>query len=148
MGPLQYLVVGYEREQFRDEVLPELNNLSHRRIIRMIDVVFVTRDERGGVESRELAEVLPDQAGLIAPMSENIFESLTQDDIDVVGDALPRGGSVALLLFEHRWADRLEQAVQVAGRFLDDAGARSAELAVSLEYELAMGRPRQRVAEA
>ena len=141
MGPLQYLVVGYDRNHFRDRVMPELSTLSKRRTIRIIDIVFDSRTVAGEVESKELAETLPDQGSLLSRNQDNIFESFTQDDIEVVGDALPAGASVALVLFEHCWAGHLEEEVHNANRYIDQPGGRAGELALLLEYRLAKGTP-------
>lgn len=140
MGPLQYLVVGYDREHFRDYVLPELNSLTRRRVIRVIDVVVVSRGAGGEVESRELSEALPEHDGVISRTRDNIVESFTRDDISVVGKALPPERSVALVLFEHCWADRLEEEVFKANQYIDDSKSSIAgEIALSLEHRLARG---------
>lgn len=137
MGPLQYIVVGYEREHFRDDVLPELTNLSKRNVIRMLDVLIVRRNEDGVVSSVELAELLPDERDLLTEPDHD--EWITQDDVDVVGENMPCGSSVALLFFEHTWANRLENLVLHANQFLGDDATTFPGVAAEIEQMLAAG---------
>lgn len=140
MGPLQYLVIGYNHNHFRDYVLPELSSLTRRKVIRVIDIVFVTRDARGMVETKETTQAVPECEGLISSgKQDNLFESFTRDDIDMVGESLPSGTSVALVLFEHCWADRLEEEVHKANQYIGQGGSTAGDLAFNLEQRLASG---------
>src|SRR5687768_5706075 len=116
MGPLQYMVVGFERDYFSAEILPELVRLTKSNVIRVVDLLFVIRDAESIITSHEMSQVLPQHTGLISNP-----EWFTQDDIDVVGETLPDDSSVALLLLEHRWASRLDGAVHHANSFLGNA---------------------------
>ena len=143
MGPLQYIVVGFERDHFRDDVLPELENLCQRDVIRMLDVLIVKRGEDGMVSSLELAELLPDEHELLSQPDHD--EWITQDDVDVVGENMPRGSTVALLFFEHTWANRLEDVVLNANRFLGEDDSTFPGVASEIEHLLAAGvRPHAR----
>lgn len=136
MGPLQYMVLGYQRNHFRDNVLVELRSLSRRGVICVLDALFVKRDSRGKVTSQELAEAMPDEDKLISNPSTD--EWFTQDNVDAIGECLPNGTAVALLLFEHLWANRLEDAVQQGNTFLGEQET-SSLLALELEHILATG---------
>ena len=137
MGPLQYMVLGYDRNHFRDAVLPELTDLSHRRVIRLLDVLFVHRGPDGDVSSQELTEVMPEHHDLLGSAQQD--EWFTQEDVAVVGESLPDDSSVALLLFEHCWALKLEQAASEANEFLGENDAATTSLVAELEHLLTMG---------
>jgi len=137
MGPLQYIVIGYEQDHFRDQLMPELDDLSERKVIRMLDLLVVRRDESGHVSSRELVEILPDDSDLLSHPDHD--EWITQDDVDVVGENIPNDSSVALLLFEHTWANRLEDLVTEAGRFLGEDESAFPGVAAQIEHILATG---------
>ena len=47
MGPVQVLVVGYERPAFTGEVLAELARLSQEGLVRLVDVLLVTAPPTG-----------------------------------------------------------------------------------------------------
>jgi hypothetical protein len=137
MGPLQYLVVGYDQDHFRDDLIPELTSLSERQVIRMLDLLIVKRDETGRLSSLELTEILPDEGDLLSRPDHD--EWITQDDVDVAGENLPNGSSVALLFFEHAWANRLEDVVMQAGRFLGDDESAFPDVSSRIEQLLATG---------
>lgn len=139
MGPLQYMVMGYKRDDFNAEILPELVRLSKKNVIRVIDLLFVTRGPDSAVTSQELAQMLPDHADLVTNPPDSVSEWFTQDDIDVVGESLPDDSTVALLLFEHRWAARLDQAVHEANASLLDKNGPAHMRAIEIEQMLAAG---------
>ena len=64
MGPVQVLVVGYEQPAFTGEVLAELTRLSDAGLVRLVDVLLVTRAADGTFHTVEVSEAategLPD----------------------------------------------------------------------------------------
>jgi hypothetical protein len=44
MGPVDYLLVGFPGNKFTGKIMPELVDLEQRNIVRIIDLVFVTKD--------------------------------------------------------------------------------------------------------
>ena len=57
MGPVDYLVVEFPGNRMTGEGLPELVNLVDRGIIRIIDLLFVTRELDGSVAVAEIADL-------------------------------------------------------------------------------------------
>ena len=51
MGPVDYLVVRFPGNRFSGKIIPELVDLVNRDIIRVLDFVFVLKDENGEVSS-------------------------------------------------------------------------------------------------
>ena len=49
IGPIQLWSVAFEGNQFRGEILPELERLKKEGIVRMIDLLFVRKDSEGAV---------------------------------------------------------------------------------------------------
>ncbi len=56
MGPVQVLVVGYEQPAFTGEVLAELARLSDAGLVRLVDVLLVTRAADGTFDTVDVAE--------------------------------------------------------------------------------------------
>jgi len=68
-GPVQILVVGFEGTSFNGEILPELKRLREQDIIRLVDLVVVSKDTDGeitGVEMSDLSDEEAAQFGAIA----------------------------------------------------------------------------------
>ncbi len=47
IGPLEYVVLGFENGQFTSVVLPELNAIQEPGLIRVVDLLFVSKDALG-----------------------------------------------------------------------------------------------------
>jgi hypothetical protein len=115
IGPIEYLVVAFPGNKFKGEIVPALAELVENEIIRILDLVFIIKDEEGNVSAVELAELDPDHeaAGMsdIAQIDQGL---LNEEDIQIAADALDNNSSAGLLVFENVWATRLAEAVRNA----------------------------------
>jgi hypothetical protein len=120
-GPIDYILVEWPGRQPNGEVAPHLVDLVDRGLIRILDLVFVAKDEDGTVRGLEIAEV----GGEVAELS--IFEGassglLSEEDIDEAGGVMEPGTSAALLVFENTWAAPFATAVRRSGGQLAASG--------------------------
>ena len=139
VGPVQVLVVGFGDDRFTGEILPELKRLKEHDVIRLIDLLFVTKDETGNIAALELSDLSREEmmefgafvgalVGFGAGGEEEAeraalagaaeFEDQRMfDDAEVwyLADAIPEGTSAAIALIEHRWAIPLREKIQKAG---------------------------------
>ena len=53
IGPVEYIIVGFPGNQFNGEIAPELGKLVDSGTIRVLDLVFVTKDADGNVGAVE-----------------------------------------------------------------------------------------------
>jgi len=60
-GPVQLLVLGFERTEFDGEIMPEIERLKDAGIIRLIDLIFVTNN-RGVVETIQTSDLSTEEA--------------------------------------------------------------------------------------
>ena len=121
MGPIDYILVEWPGRQPNGEVAPHLVDLVDRGLIRILDLVFVAKDEDGTVRGLEIADV----GGEVAELS--IFEGassglLSEDDIEEAGGVMEPGTSAALLVFENTWAAPFATAVRRSGGQLAASG--------------------------
>ena len=56
-GPVQMLVVGFEHGKFEGEILAELKRLREQDIIRLVDLLFVNKDDDGEIATVELTDL-------------------------------------------------------------------------------------------
>jgi len=139
MGPVQILVVGYGPDaNFTGAALDELKRLREQDTVRVIDLLFVMKDEDGVVEkieitdTEELAELgavagalmgfgaAGDEGaelGALVGAEAALEQGSAFDDEDVwyIADAIPAGTSAAIAVIEHRWAIPLRDAIREAG---------------------------------
>jgi uncharacterized membrane protein len=111
IGPLELLVVGFPGNQFKGEILPELNRLRAAGTIRLVDLVFVSRNEAGQVNFTELSGLVGEEREMFGPFAGDMLGLMTEEDIDAVSEGIPPNSSAALLLFEHAWAIKLKEAI-------------------------------------
>jgi len=118
LGPLEYTVIGFDGNRFNGEIAREIEKVVEKRIIRLVDVVFVTKDIDGAVTVVEIDNKDDKRFADFAPMLGDLMGLLTPEDIEQLADALPNNTSALILLFEHRWAEKIKDAIAGAGGFL------------------------------
>src|SRR5947209_11687649 len=61
-GPVQMLVVGFEHGKFEGEILAELKRLREQDIIRLVDLLFVNKDDNGVIATVEVSDLSSEEA--------------------------------------------------------------------------------------
>ncbi|MBO0847290.1 MAG: hypothetical protein J2P22_17960 [Nocardioides sp.] len=116
-GPVQVLVVGFDEPSFSGEVMAELARLRQAGVVRVVDVLLVSRDADGTFET------LPPPPGADPDLGRIASDLLGRDDSAVppdegtwsLSDAVEPGSVAAVALIEHLWAGPLVDAIQGAG---------------------------------
>jgi len=121
MGPIEILIIGFPGNKFTGEVAPALAELVESGQIRVIDLVFVTKDPAGDVVAVELSDVDKATSAAFQPYVDEPSGMLSDEDIEDIAVALEPNSSAAILLFEHLWATKFQQAVLGAGGVLIDS---------------------------
>jgi uncharacterized membrane protein len=139
IGPVQLVVLGFEHGEFTGEIAAELARLRNHDVIRLVDLLLVSKDESGEVTALETSDLTKDEAmefgatvgaligfgaageqgavegaveGAAALEDRRVFD---EDEVWYVTDSIPNGSSAAIALLEHRWAIPLRDAVQRSG---------------------------------
>jgi uncharacterized membrane protein len=115
LGPVEILVVSFPGNQFTGEVAPALAELVQTGLIRVIDLVFVTKDADGDVVAIELSDLDQATGAAFQPHVETPSGLLADQDIEDLGADLAPNSSAAILLFEHVWATKFRDAVVDSG---------------------------------
>jgi Family of unknown function (DUF6325) len=119
-GPVQVLVVGFDRPTFSGEVMAELDRLSEAGTVRLLDVLLLERAEDGAFETLPLpVEAPPGLGTLAAGILGGADAEATARPVDgfawSLADAIPPGATAAVALIEHLWAVPLRDAIHRAG---------------------------------
>ena len=122
IGPLEYVVIGFEGHQFVSEVLPELNAIQEHNLIRVIDLMFVSKETDGTVSVQEVSELSEEDLQAYEDVAENLVGMLTTEDVSKLAEAIPSGTSAVIVLLEHSWTLRLAEAVRRASGVLFTGG--------------------------
>lgn len=115
LGPVEFLLIGFEDGNFRGDISPALAELVERGFIRLIDLAVVTKSPSGEVAILEMQELTDEVAEAVRKLNGEVRGLLSEADLQEVAEALEPGSTVAALLVEHLWADRFAQAVRAEG---------------------------------
>jgi uncharacterized membrane protein len=122
LGPISYLIVEFPGNQMTGEGLPILVDLVDQGLIRVLDLLFVTRDDAGTLTAVEVADIDGDGT-LDLAVFEGVSSGLIDDsDLADAASVIEPGSSAAILLFENRWAAGFTQALRNGGAEVVAAG--------------------------
>jgi uncharacterized membrane protein len=110
-GPLEMLVLKFPGNQFTGEIAPALKELVDTGTIRVIDLLFVTKDANGAVDVLEIDSAGDAVVAAYKPLVAELAGLLSDDDALHFAAALEPNSSAGLLLFENTWAARFAEAV-------------------------------------
>ena len=114
LGPVEYIVIRFEGDRLSGDILPALNDLLDRGLVRMIDIAVVSKDRDGTVSILETQELSPEIASAFLAMTGEASGLLSEADLQALAEDLAPGTTAAALLFEHVWATRFAVAVRAA----------------------------------
>jgi uncharacterized membrane protein len=140
-GPVQVIVVGFDKFEATGRILAELRRVRKRGVIRVVDILFVQKDKHGDIENSmhltdlsenermRLGAIAGGLIGLHAGGVQGMVEGevagalavaerdagLSVDRMKELAESIPPGGAAGILVIEHHWAARLRDAVLDAG---------------------------------
>lgn len=153
IGPVQLVAIGFGPDaNFEGRILGELAELEKEGTVRVLDLLFVAKEDDGGLialehQGEDLGAIIgallgfdfdgeetpagdgPDQVGGHA-------FGLSREDIEGIAASLPAGHSAGLLLVEHVWARRFKNAVRDAGGVPLGEGFLTPEVVATVGAEL------------
>jgi uncharacterized membrane protein len=137
-GPVEIAVIEFPGSKFTGEIAPALAELVNDGIVTIIDLVFVTKDDDGTVAGVELADIEEEIANAFDSVDGEVSGLLSDEDLQIAGEALSPGSSAVLIVWENTWGRRLVSAIRGAsGRLVAhdrlDAETVAAALAASDE---------------
>jgi uncharacterized membrane protein len=132
------LVIAFANGKFDGRVLEELRRLHEHDVVRLLDLLFVVKDEDGAVAEIEMSDLSDEESAEYGDLVRGLF-GFTGDDGGASGsgrdaaaavaqngslldpseawflaDVIPAGTAAAVVLLEHRWAIPLRDAVEAA----------------------------------
>jgi hypothetical protein len=154
-GPVQLLVIAFEDGKFDGAILEELRRLRDHHVVRLLDLLFVFKDDDGAVVELEMSDLSDEESAEYGDLVGALFGFGAGDDRGVAGrprptaaaiaqngsllepaevwflaDVIPAGTTAAVVLLEHTWAISLRDAVEAAdGHDLVDTWVHPRDLA-------------------
>jgi hypothetical protein len=127
IGPVDYLVVEFPGNKMTGEGLPILVELHDRGIIRILDLVFVSKDLDGTVSGLAISDFDADGT-LDLAVFEGVRSGLIgEDDVEEASSALEPGNAAGILLYANTWAAPFASALLRGGAQVVASGRIPAE---------------------
>jgi Family of unknown function (DUF6325) len=115
MGPVDYVVVEFPGNRMTGEGLPLLVDLVDRGIIRILDLLFVTKEQDGSLTAVELSDAAGDGAPELAVFQGAASGLLGEDDLAEAASVIEPGNSAGVLIYENAWAAPFAAALRRGG---------------------------------
>ena len=109
--PVEYIVIEFPGNQFNGDVAPALAELIATGTVRIIDLLFVTKDAAGEVGWLELGDLDSDVAAAFDALEGEVGGLVSEEDVVEVAANLSADSSAVLIVWENTWAERFAQAV-------------------------------------
>ena len=143
VGPLEYVVIGFPDLNVDGTVAAEIETVVRAGTIRIVDLVALAKDADGDVAIVELdAKDDPRYAGF-APLLTNRMGLFTPEDLAEIAVGMPEDTGALVILFEHRWAVDIKDALAAKGAVLLGRSVIPPEVLeeVAAELEAALAEP-------
>lgn len=119
-GPVDVYIIGFPGNKFTGQIAPAIMELVEAGTIRVLDLLFVMKDEAGAVSSLRASDLDEEGAGFL---SIDIAQpgALGHEDAEEVQDDLPANSSALLIAFENVWVAKVVDALRAADAVLIDS---------------------------
>ena len=118
-GPVDFLALEFTNDQLKGEIMPALMELVDNKVVRVIDLVVIQKDQAGKYDALELQQLKPEVIAIFDPLMVEISGIIQVEDIDAIAEQMENNTTAAVLLFENLWAVKFKEALLRAnGRLL------------------------------
>ena len=116
LGPVDIVVIGYPADApMTGDAVPLLLDLVDRGIIRVLDVLFVIKNEDGTFSGFEAKNLDSDSVGDLVAFEGASSGLLGDDDAETAAEAIEPGSAAVMIVYENRWAAPFVAAVRRNG---------------------------------
>jgi uncharacterized membrane protein len=109
--PLDYMVIGFPGNKFKGEIAPEIYRLVDEGLIKIVDLVFISKDTKGQFTALELNDLPDDQYAQFVPLTEHMDPLFTAEDMTSLAASVPDDCSALVVLWQNVWTDKFRRAV-------------------------------------
>ena len=135
--PLEYALIEFKDPKFSGKIVPELLDLAQRGIVRIVDIVFLQKEDDGNLNTIELNDLEPEMYEMFVPFGEHVSSLFTTDDLLIAASKLPNNSAAVLFLWENLWVASLRQAIVDAGGELVERAQIAPEVVEQFKQDLA-----------
>jgi hypothetical protein len=116
LGPIDIVVIAYPPDApMTGEAAQIVVDLVDREIIRVLDVMFVVKNEDGTFDGFDASDLSGRDVGDFAVFEGASSGVLADDDASTAAEAIEPGSVAVMLVYENRWAAPFVAAVRRNG---------------------------------
>jgi hypothetical protein len=104
LGPIDWIVVEFPEPKFHGAVAPILKDLVDRELVRVLDLVFLTKGPEGEVEVFEASDMEEGEIGELRAFESELAMVLSEQDVYDLVETIEPGSAAAVLVWENLWA--------------------------------------------
>jgi len=135
LGPVEYVAVEFQGDRFNGEILAELAELVEKKVIRVLDIMFIRKTAAGDVQWLEYDGLADADKATMGFIDAGLVGLLNEDDALGVGEGLAPATAAGLLVVEDLWAKDLAAAIQRAGgRLIESDRIPAAQVEAAVAY--------------
>lgn len=113
-GPIDFVLLEFPRDRLTGEAGQALMDLVERGVIRLYDLMVLSKDQDGTVEALEVTDPTSASGGF-AYFAGARSGLLGDDDVAQAADAMQPGTVAALIVYENTWAVPFVAAARNSG---------------------------------
>ena len=122
LGPVDWIVVEFPGTKLTGEIASILEDYVEKGIVKILDLLFLTKDDDGQVEAFEATDLDDSQLGRLRTTEAELAMVLSEQDVFDLAETIEPGSSAAVLVWENTWAAPFGAAVRHAGGQLAASG--------------------------
>jgi hypothetical protein len=122
MGPIDYVVIEWPRQQPVGEAAPLILDAVERGIIRILDIAVMAKDSDGTIATLDFGALNGGDARGFGDFEGASSGLLGDDDLEEAARVLEPGTSAAVIVWENRWAAPIATALRRSGGQLVASG--------------------------
>jgi Family of unknown function (DUF6325) len=135
MGPVSYTVIAFPGNHFQGNIAPEVARLVSNGTVRILDLVFVGKDDDGNTVSLEFDQL--DELAGFHDIDGEVGGLVNMEDLDHVAASLPENNSALIIVWEDAWARPFVEAVMESGGVVIERASVPRDLVEAAMAELA-----------
>lgn len=111
LGPVEILIVQFPGTEVKGDIVPAIKDLVEQGTIRVIDILFIKKDQGGNVTMLEINDLDDASFAAFNPIVAEIDGLVSKDDIQQLAATLNNDSMAGVMLFENTWATRMRDAI-------------------------------------
>ena len=141
LGPIDMILIGFPPDApMTGSAIPIFMDLIEKGIIRVFDVMFVTKDADGTFSGFDAQDLTEKGVGDLAVFEGASSGLIGDDDLTQAADAIEPGTSAVMIIYENRWAGPFVSEVRRnGGQLIAQARIGTDDLIAALEAVEAAG---------